>query len=273
MTPIEMTPKKPDELDKLKILVYGEPGAGKTVLAGSAQDCKSMKNALMISVEAGTLSIRDRDIDVLDPDSIREFRNIFDWIASHARFRQQFEDSGYEDDDALDNLKMLHKDLFKEETDEPKLFRTVIIDNLTEVNTLASDEVLDVDKDSIVLDPPIERRRDWGKIKKMVGKIVRDFKNLPIHTIITAHKTKDGDEPDSKFKPAVTGNLKDELPGFFDVVGILQPVQEEDENGESIINRYFSVEGSDRFIAKDRSDSLGTTMINPTMSDIMSKIE
>ena len=273
---MKLKPHKPDELDKVKLLIYGEPGAGKTVFSGTAQECSKTSNALMISAEAGTLSIRDKDIDVVEPSSISEFNEIFEWVATHARYRDQYEQSQGKDKKALENLQKLHYQFHGEKTEKPKLYQTVIIDNITEVNVMASYEILGIEQDTIDSDPPVECMRDWGKIKKMVTKIVRSFRNLPIHVIMTAHKIKDGEGPDAKIKPAVTGSLKDELPGFFDIVGLLEPYSEEvEKDGETqkVVKRYLMVEGTDKFIAKDRSGSLGSYIESPTVSKVMTKIK
>lgn len=270
-----LKPKKPSDVEFLKILVYGAPGAGKTVFSATAQDHVLTKNALMISAEAGTLSIRDKNLDVVEPETIQEFTEIFEWVAAHSRYRQQYEEDP-DNKEALKNLQKLHYDFHGEKAKKPTLYRTVIIDNITEVNTYASYQVLGVEQDTIETDPNIEAQRDWGKIKKIVEKIVRSFKNLPISVIMTAHKTEDGQGDNMITKPAVTGSLKNALPGFFDIVGLLRTLEEPDKNGktnkDTVINRYLLVQGTDNYIAKDRSDSLGKAVKNPTVPKIVEKV-
>ena len=50
----------------MNLLIYGEPGVGKTVLAGSAADHPDTAPILILDVEGGVTSLRTRtDIDVI----------------------------------------------------------------------------------------------------------------------------------------------------------------------------------------------------------------
>ena len=64
-------PEVPDDLpfplesatraqDELKILIHGDPGVGKTWLAGTAADSKAMSPVLFVDTEGGTLTIRSK---------------------------------------------------------------------------------------------------------------------------------------------------------------------------------------------------------------------
>jgi hypothetical protein len=55
-------------MGRVKLLVYGAAGVGKTVL------CSTAPNPIIISAERGLLSIADKDIDVLEITSISELQ-------------------------------------------------------------------------------------------------------------------------------------------------------------------------------------------------------
>lgn len=72
------------ESPRIKMLVYGEAGAGKTTL------CASLKGkVLILSAEAGLLSLRGRDLDFVEIKSIDDLRSayealskdtVYDWV-------------------------------------------------------------------------------------------------------------------------------------------------------------------------------------------------
>src|SRR5262245_16845975 len=61
------------------MLVYGEAGAGKTVLCGSASEVEEMAPVLFIDVEAGTLSLRAfyPRVEVVRVESMADMNNVF----------------------------------------------------------------------------------------------------------------------------------------------------------------------------------------------------
>src|SRR5512140_3187219 len=59
---------------KLKMVVYGNSGVGKTVFASTAP------KPLFLSVEAGLLSIAHKDIDVVEINSTEDLNGAFDLL-------------------------------------------------------------------------------------------------------------------------------------------------------------------------------------------------
>lgn len=60
----------------VNMMVYGSSGAGKTTLAGTWDNEKT----LIISAEGGVLSLADKDIAVVEVRSMSDMREVFDWI-------------------------------------------------------------------------------------------------------------------------------------------------------------------------------------------------
>lgn len=58
--------------DGVKILMYGESGAGKTSSLGTIEG-----KTLLLNVENGTMVLRDKDIDVIDIDSIQKLGEVY----------------------------------------------------------------------------------------------------------------------------------------------------------------------------------------------------
>lgn len=75
--PVEI--KKASDLALLhgvKIIVYGEAGAGKTTLI------KSLVDPIVISAENGLLSIRDADVDVIEVKTMADFNEAYQFVTS-----------------------------------------------------------------------------------------------------------------------------------------------------------------------------------------------
>jgi phage nucleotide-binding protein len=62
----------------LKVLVYGQPGSGKTMLAATTGG-----RPLIISAEAGLLSLAGRDIDVVEAQNMESLREIYEYLSKN----------------------------------------------------------------------------------------------------------------------------------------------------------------------------------------------
>lgn len=60
----------------VKLLVYGQAGAGKTTLI------KTLPKPIVLSAEAGLLSIQDADIPYIEVNSIETIREAYTWLQS-----------------------------------------------------------------------------------------------------------------------------------------------------------------------------------------------
>lgn len=233
----------PAELLKyLNLLVYGEPGAGKTYLGGSAQDHKDTSPLLIIDIEGGTTTLRHRqDIDVISARSVQEVK------------------------DAHNKLRM---------SIDPKtgtmIYKTVMLDSVTELQKLDMAEIMRLLHDSRPdLDPDIPSPREWGKSGIHMREIVRGFRDLPCNTIITALVSEEKDDSNVITKyPSLPGKLRVEVPGFFDIVSYLYTVS---ENEEMIRKMQFT--GTRRVIAKDRTSCLGDFVESPTIPKLWELIQ
>lgn len=61
----------------VKICVYGQAGAGKTVLCATTPD---PAKTVILSAEAGLLSIREADIPVIEIDSVETLQEAYQWL-------------------------------------------------------------------------------------------------------------------------------------------------------------------------------------------------
>lgn len=221
----------------LNFLIYGEAGAGKTWLASTAQDHADTSPVLFLDVEGGTTTIRKRkDVDVKRVTS-------------------------YED------MVEVHSMLYKE---NDGYYKTVIIDSLSELQKFDMGAIMkELANRRPDLDPDVPGMREWGKSSTRMRKIVRGFRDLPMHTIMTCLVDIDRDENNVlMFRPQLPGKLKVDIAGFMDIVGYLSSTVENDER-----IRKIQFAATRRVTAKDRTSSLGDVVHNPTIPELWKQIQ
>jgi len=237
--------------DYVKMLVYGVPGAGKTYLAGTADDVDFMRPVLFVDIEGGTKTIRKLhpDVEVL-------------------RVVDKFDDKGRLKRTAWERLQDVYEDLRRGVGD----YRTVVIDNLTEAQKISMYSVLaKVTQENPIRDPDIPAERDWGKSGEMVRRMVRAFRDLEAHVIFTCHQQDVRDQRTGtiEIRPSLPGKLSMEIAGFVDEVLYLYTKPDKSQEGEVI--RKILCNPTEKYIAKTRG-GLPTVIDDPTMAKIASYV-
>lgn len=227
----------------LNILIYGDPGIGKTRLAGSASLVPEMSPVLVIDVEGGTLSLAD---DYPTVDVVR----VTSW----------------------DDMNNVYSALY----DNPNLYKTVILDSITEMQKFSMDEIMrDAVKKNPERDPEVPGMREWGINGEQIRLLVRAFRDLKMNVILTALVMEDKDERTgiTRTKPSLTGKLKNEVAGFMDIVSYMYKKKVKVEGStDRYLGTFLLSEGTDQQVAKDRSGKLPPVMEDPSMLAIYNKI-
>jgi phage nucleotide-binding protein len=226
----------------LNLLVYGDPGVGKTQLAGTANDHKATAPVLVLDVEGGAATLRRRpDVMVVRVKSMKDLVAIYKDI----------------------DIAIANKDV-----NAP---RTVVLDSLTELQKLDMNDIMKaVISQNTDRDPDVPSQREWGKSSNHMRQIIRRFRDLPCNVIFTALAKVDIDENGTRFVlPSLPGKLGTEAPAFLDVVGYMYT-----EIKEKQIERRMLCQPSRTRLAKDRLGVFGEILVNPTvpqMWDVMVK--
>lgn len=215
----------------LNMLVYGDPGTGKTVLSGSSAVVSEMAPVLFIDIEGGTMSLQALypSVDVVRITTWEQMQDVYDEL-----YRGK---SGY---------------------------KTVVLDSLTEIANFAMARIMDdLIAEKPGADPDVPGLREWGKNSTRIRALVRGFRDLPINTIFTALVKEDRNARTgiTTKKPSLSGKLALEVAGFVDVVLYMYLKRVGEEN-----KRLLLSVGTESEIAKDRSGKLPPVVESPTMA-------
>lgn len=223
--------------DRLKILIYGFSGVGKTTLARTTGE-----PTVILSAEAGLLSLTDSAIDVID---------------------LTVDDTGalLPPDGRRNRLAAAYKYL---NTDEArKRWKWVFIDSLTEINASILESLSGMypdRKDALVM---------YGENHKRMKGLITNFRDLPHYNVVfTALAIDDKDDNNKRFIGCdLVGKISQKIHGYFDEVFYLRMAKSDE--GEYI--RQLITQPTDHFTCKDRSGKL-SPIEPPDLSLIAAKI-
>jgi len=239
----------------LKLLVYSRPGGGKTTLCCTAVDIPDMRDVLFLNADKGDMVFFDND-RVKSPEllaqnmvNVSNFKTaamIHDFLKGHCKHRDENNEAKLREQEAW------LRGCSPEDIEQPKKFKTIIIDSLTELDIYCTYGLLGLTQDSVLhgeaSEIEVARFDEFRKNNQMIQMLCRAFRDLPIHVLATATEAFTEDELRKKhYMPQLTGQLRTQVPGFFDIVGHLVAKQEGDK-----IDRKMWVQPVGNFVAKNR---------------------
>jgi phage nucleotide-binding protein len=216
----------------LKILVYGNPGTGKTVFTATAP------SPLIIDVEKGAHSINNhpnlRNAKALEYKSLFQVEQLIKYLGA----------------------------------DAPQLaeFKTIVVDSFSELQKRDLDAIVkeEAEKDAnrnkfLPIGP------DYNVNTEHMRMIASALRDLDRHIIVTCHVKEEKDETTGRIlrRPNLTPKLAGTLAGIFDVVGYMAT----SGSGENT-TRTLQVHPTADVTAKTRIGNLPAVIENPTFDAI-----
>lgn len=258
----------------MNMLTYGAHGAGKTTLLASAVDVEEMQDILVVTAEGGTVVFEDNsriddyeELDVVKIDRIEQFQKVYEFLRTHCAWR--------DDETKEDKLMELQRVVMPGVPDPDRLrkYRTVIVDSLSEIEALNLAKILNLDALGLDAgdDMEVAGFPQFRKNNHIIQRAVRQFRDLPIHCLMTCAQSYTQDERKAyHYAPKLTGQLTGIVQGFFDVVGwlVVGNKQSEDEPGPRRL--FVQPQSAPKADAKCRLAGYKKDYFdNPTMHDIM----
>jgi len=213
--------------NRIKVLLAGEPGSGKTRMSSTFPD------VIYANAEAGLMSVVDRQPAFIDITSTEQLNELRIQLAQAPQARE----------------KLLGVPV-----------QTVIIDTLDSIQRmLVAERLKEEKKEAMAI-------ADWGWLGDQLRAIVRAYRNLDLHVVFTVHvRTVEDSETGQTFvKSALQGAMQDEIAQYVDLAVLLraQPTSKI-VNGESrrVLTRILQTSPDSRHPwLKDRSGKLPMEM-------------
>ena len=274
----------------LSALFYGDYGAGKSYLAGSAALVPEYRDILYLSLEGGEGGLRqlikdgeklgvnvNNHVLVIPISTFKHYSNIYEFIKQHIKFREAGDVSNLRKLEAQIrgySVEQLQDDaLLEVAIPTPKKFKTIITDSLTEAQKYCMYQILGIDPLSSKLDeePDSAEWKDWGKSREMIQFLVRRLRDLPINSLFICGESFEQDAMKRMhFEPMLPGKLSNDIRGLVSCVGYL--AASSTEGGETKRRLYLvkGTYGSNIIAAKHRfgDNFKGSFIEDPTMQKI-----
>lgn len=207
----------------IKALIFGDPGAGKTLISST------FPNPFYASAEGGLMSIADKNIPYTDIKTLADLREL---------------------KNSLDQTPEKRAEILGTPVD------TVVVDTLDEVQKIMMAERLKATKNSAM------QQQDWGWLLEQMRGLIRGLRNIPINVVFTCHlkEVSDGESGRTWYKPSLQGAISDDVPGYVDLSLLLQTSSEKEVVEGKLVEvqkrHLITVPNAKYGFLKDRSGKL-----------------
>lgn len=198
---------------RLKLLVYGRAGVGKTCFGAS------FPKPLILLAEPKLLPDLFRD-------GVKKNQGKVIKVVSY--------------DDMLLAVEYLKRIKGHE-------YQSVILDSMTEMQKKHMDSLLARENKNV---PTIDL---WGESTNETRRMVREITELPLHVLFVCSIREDKDEETGRMHamPGLTGRMAGEISHYVDILGLMRVKQPAQNDPKAETKRFITVQPGPKFDAKD----------------------
>lgn len=189
-----------------KCLFFSPAGHGKTHLLGTAQDDERTAPMLLLDFEGGLESLSGLDIDTAPIRGWDDYNEAYELLTSDSR----------------DNI-----------------YKSVGIDSASETHIWALLTRLEAQA-SKRNDTDLIELGDYGAVSTQMRRLLREFRDLPVHVFYTATTKEIEERGVGKVKvPAMSGQMADEIVALMSIVGYLALTPEDDNSDRLLLLQNY----------------------------------
>lgn len=229
----------------INLLVYGDAGAGKTLLCATAEEVEAMKPIIFVDVEGGTKTFARKypNLQVIRPED---------------KYNKNGKLVKYGWDQFVDIVEWLTGDTH---------YNTVVVDSLSELYAICMNKTM---LELVAAKPHRDRyvpdKREWSTTSAQMAEQIRKLIHTQKHVLCTALRdTRTNNETGVvvAHTPVLAGKLTFRVAGFFNELVYLDT----ETKGGKVTRRLLS-QPANRYLAKTRDDRLPNLVHDPTMAKL-----
>ena len=246
---------------RIRMMLYGMPGATKTRTAATATFDERSAPVLILNASANPISIRDYlpFPNIIDVWELKDLNDPYDWIIR-----------GQPKDDPL-----------VAQFDLTPPYRTLIVDQITELQRMYFDKVMAINSLKPA-DIPMKRTYNhFGRVLQGMMHLSRLYldQSIPMHIIFVAQEREANTDEGRLVGPMLEGASQVEVPSYCNIVSRVQHYSQADKTIQRVLEKnhpeassiaFFAPTG--KFQAKDQFGRLPSYMIDPTFTKMLDLI-